>query len=243
MCLFFALAAALGLLVTIADKTNAYQQSPPLTKKCYLEINDAYHLWYRKCFGKDIDLKMYVIPVGKAIQGHLEAGVLWEKIIVGILQGPELKFKLMTHEMNLYHGMIDGELILICHQVVGFVDAAHAADIKTRRSITGLVFQLTGSAIAYKSKIQVMVVTSSTEAKFAVAIHAAKIAKYLCFILEELSFAEKDPMPLYMDNQAAIAMINENKLTQHSRHIDIQLFVIQECVCINLLSCVTFLVL
>jgi hypothetical protein len=35
-------------------------------------------------------------------------------------------------------------------------------------------------------------------------------------------------MPLYVDNQAAIAMINENKPTPRSRHIDIQHFAIQE---------------
>lgn len=38
-------------------------------------------------------------------------------------------------------------------QLVGFIDAAHAVDIKTRRSITGLIFCLAGGAIAYKSKL------------------------------------------------------------------------------------------
>jgi hypothetical protein len=439
MRLFFALAAALGLLVTIADTTNAYQQSPPPTEKCYLEIDDAYRSWHRKRFGKDVDPKTYVIPVGKAVQGHPEAGALWEKMIVGILEGPDLEFKSTTHERNLYRGMIDGELVLVCRQVddfaiaskstaaaekliqvinshattdskgigvkstqgvstryngldvhqtrdyiklscetyikrvlqthgwdmpgaresdrhdrvpmspenatrlltlegpiegtsehkaletqvgysyrqvlgeliyayvicrldigfaitllarfaqapakehyqalkdvvrhlrrtmdwgimywreqpvqslprvefespeldeslpqfpvhdplrlVGFVDAAHAVDVKTRRSITGLVFRLAGGAIAYKSKMQATVATSSTEAEFIAAVHAAKIAKYLRSVLEELGFAQADPTPLYVDNLAAIAMINENKPTPRSRHIDIQHFAIQE---------------
>jgi hypothetical protein len=112
--------------------------------------------------------------------------------------------------------------------LVGFVDAAHAVDIKTRCSITGLVFWLAGGAIAYKSKMQVTVVTSSTKAEFIVAVHAAKIAKYLRSVLEELGFAQTDLTPLYVDNQAAITMINENKPTPHSQHIDIQHFAIQE---------------
>jgi hypothetical protein len=46
MRLFFAVAAAKGMTITIADTTNAYQQSPPPTKKCYLMIDDAYRPWH-----------------------------------------------------------------------------------------------------------------------------------------------------------------------------------------------------
>jgi hypothetical protein len=63
--------------------------------------------------------------------------------------------------------------------VAGYVDAAHATDLVTRRSITGLVFVLCGGPIAYKSKVQPTVLTSSTEAEFIAAVQAAKIAKYL----------------------------------------------------------------
>jgi hypothetical protein len=50
MCLFFALAAVNGLLITTADTENAFQQSPPPTEQCYLEIDDAYRSWYKKRF-------------------------------------------------------------------------------------------------------------------------------------------------------------------------------------------------
>jgi hypothetical protein len=42
MRLFFAIAAAKGLTVTIADTTNAFQQSPFPTHQCYLAIDNAY---------------------------------------------------------------------------------------------------------------------------------------------------------------------------------------------------------
>ena len=113
-------------------------------------------------------------------------------------------------------------------QLVGQVDAAHATDLSTRRSVTGLVFSLAGGAIAYKSKLQTTVATSSTEAEFIGAVHAAKIAKYLRSVLQELGFEQDGATPLYVDNQAAIAMINEGHPTPRSRHIDIQHFAIQE---------------
>jgi hypothetical protein len=43
-----------------------------------------------------------------------------------------------------------------------------------------------------------------------------------------MKYAGLDRSPLYEDNMAAIAMINERKPTPRSRHIDIQYFAIQE---------------
>jgi hypothetical protein len=113
-------------------------------------------------------------------------------------------------------------------ELVGYVDAAHATDLKTRRSVSGLVFCLAGAAVAYKSKLQATVATSSTEAEFIAAVSAAKTAKYLRSVLSDLGFPQAGPTVLYEDNQAAIAMINENKPTPRSRHIDVQHFAIQE---------------
>jgi hypothetical protein len=112
--------------------------------------------------------------------------------------------------------------------LAGYVDAAHATDVITRRSITGLVFMFCGGPIAYKSKIQSTVSTSSTEAEFIAAVHAAKIAKYLRSILSELGYPQDRPTTLYEDNAAAILMINASRPTSRSRHIDIQHFAIQE---------------
>jgi hypothetical protein len=112
--------------------------------------------------------------------------------------------------------------------LVGFVDAAHATDLKTRRSVTGYVFTLAGGAVAYKSKLQPTVSTSSTEAEFVAVISAAKVAKYLCSVLNQLSIHQDSPTILYEDNEAAIEMINQNKPTPRSHHIDIEHFAIQE---------------
>jgi hypothetical protein len=78
------------------------------------------------------------------------------------------------------------------------------------------------------SKLQATVVTSSTEAEFVAAVSAAKVAKYLRSVPHELGFGQGKPTPLYVDNQAAIAMVNEQKPTPRSRHIHIQHFAIQE---------------
>ena len=109
-----------------------------------------------------------------------------------------------------------------------YVDAAHATDLVTRCSITGLVFMFCGGPIAYKSKIQSTVLMSSNEAKIIAAVHAAKIAKYPRSILSELGYPQDGPTTLYEDNAAAILMINACRPTSRSQHIDIQHFAIQK---------------
>jgi hypothetical protein len=114
------------------------------------------------------------------------------------------------------------------HELVGFVDASHAACLLTRRSVTGYAFCLAGAVVAYKSKLQPVVATSSTEAEFYAAVIAGKLAKYLRSILTDLLFPPRHPTILYEDNQATIAMVNEQRPTSRVRHIATQHFAIQE---------------
>jgi hypothetical protein len=127
MRLFFALAAIHCLIITFGDTTNAFQQSPPPTRKCYLRIDDAYASWYYKRFGILLDRSAYVIPVERALQGHPEAGRLWETMIVEILS--KKGFKSTTHERNLYYGFMHGTLVLVCRQVDDYAIASASSSI------------------------------------------------------------------------------------------------------------------
>ena len=113
-------------------------------------------------------------------------------------------------------------------QLVGYVDASHATDIKTRRSVTGFVIMLCGGPIVFRSKVQTTVATSSTESEFIAAVTASKSVLYLRSILLQLDCPQPYPTPLYEDNEAAINMINASQPTVRSRHIDIQHFAVQE---------------
>jgi hypothetical protein len=76
--------------------------------------------------------------------------------------------------------------------------------------------------------MQATVATSSTEAEFIAAVSTAKIIKYLRYVLQELDLGETEATTLYIDNQATMHMINDDKPTPRSCHIDIQHFAIQE---------------
>ncbi len=434
---FIALAVNRGYYICFGDVENAYQQSPPPTIDCFLEVDDTIYDWYLRKFGKKLDKFKDVIPLYRALQGHPEAGVLWERMITDILIN-KMGFKNTTHEKNLYVGTIDGQEVLVCRQVddfasaaadkaiaeefiaelrkhveaefagmgietdsgmyqryngidifqardhvivscesyldrlfqthgwdnprhadkepekavplnpavaarlqklegpkektaeaqeiarrhgfayrnvlgeliyayvicrldigysicmlarfsdaphdehykalkgvckylratkhwgivfqrpvplmdlpdvpyryvaedpslppfpvlprdklVGFLDAAHATTTN-RRSVTGLVMFYGGAAIAWKSRVQLVTATSSTEAEFYAAVTCAKMAKYLRYVLMELQALAPGPTELYIDNKAALAMVNESRPTPRARHIEIQHFAIQE---------------
>jgi hypothetical protein len=89
-------------------------------------------------------------------------------------------------------------------------------------------FLLACGVVANRCHTQTITATSSTEAEFLAAVEAAKIAKYLRFILRELGFSQDGPTPIYEDNESAIKMINAGRPTVRSRHIDIQHFAIQD---------------
>ena len=83
--------------------------------------------------------------------------------------------------------------------------------------------------IVYESKTQSLTATSSTEAEFIAACDAAKAVRHVRFILRELGFAENEPTKVYIDNQSAIKIINDNQSpTVRTCHVDIRCFAIQD---------------
>jgi len=113
-------------------------------------------------------------------------------------------------------------------ETVAFLDATHANDLRNRRSTTGYAFPLCGGAISYRCKTQSITTTSSTEAEFLAAVATTKHARYMRAIMTDLGFPPKGPTIMYCDNQSAINMINARVPTEHSCHIDIQHFAIQD---------------
>jgi len=56
---------------------------------------------------------------------------------------------------------------------------------------------------------------------------AAKVTKYLRFILHELGYTQTEPTPIYEDNNSAIKIANHSQPTDRSRHVKIRYFALQ----------------
>jgi len=112
-------------------------------------------------------------------------------------------------------------------QLITHVDAAHANELRQRRSTTGYGCCLAGGVVACRSRTQSICAQSSTEAELIAANAAAKVTKYLRFILHELGYTQTEPTPIYEDNDSAIKIVNHSRPTDRSRHVEIRYFALQ----------------
>lgn len=104
-----------------------------------------------------------------------------------------------------------------------YADADWAGDIDSRKSTSGMVIKLNNCVISWLSKKQQTVALSTAEAEYMAISAAVQEVKWIKQLLNELKVnLGTEPITLYTDNKAAIA-IGENDV-QHNRtkHIDIR---------------------
>ena len=81
--------------------------------------------------------------------------------------------------------------------------------------------------MSYCIKAQSNTATNSTEAEFLAAVLAAKHAKFLRAILNELGQVRQLPTTMYEDEMSDIKIINTKLPPERPRHTDIQHFAIR----------------
>ncbi|RVW46178.1 Retrovirus-related Pol polyprotein from transposon TNT 1-94 [Vitis vinifera] len=100
----------------------------------------------------------------------------------------------------------------------GYVDADFAGDIDSRKSTTGFVFTLGGTAISWTSNLQKIVTLSTTEAEYVAATEAGKEMIWLHGFLDELG--KKQEMGIiHSDSQSAIFLAKNLTFHSKSKHI------------------------
>ena len=110
----------------------------------------------------------------------------------------------------------------------GYTNADWASCTNDRRSYTGFVFILGGTAITWEAKKQRTVALSSTEAEYMALSEAAKEAMYLRRFLEKVGVKLKQPTVVWNDNQGAQKLARNNVFRSRTKHIDIRHHFIRE---------------
>jgi Reverse transcriptase (RNA-dependent DNA polymerase) len=106
-------------------------------------------------------------------------------------------------------------------ELIGYVDSNWAACLDTRRSVTGVIFLLAGAAIMWGSRTQPTVAGSTCQAEYMAYNEATRDALFLRKVLPDLGHAIEGPVSLKGDNDAALALLRNEQLTQRSRHYDV----------------------
>lgn len=112
-------------------------------------------------------------------------------------------------------------------QLLGYCDADYAQDPDTRRSTTGLCFLMNGGAIAWSSKRQSTVSTSTAEAEYTALFSGTQEARFLSQLLAELGLPAT-PVTMHCDNQPAIHIASNPVTSSHSKHFDVRLHYTRE---------------
>ena len=99
------------------------------------------------------------------------------------------------------------------------MDGSMAED---RHTITGYAFLIDGGTISWSSKWQEIVSLSTTESEYITATHGMKEVLWLCSLLSEVFGTITMPTTLFLDNQAAIALMCDHQYHSHMKHIDMQ---------------------
>ena len=106
------------------------------------------------------------------------------------------------------------------------MDLDYTGDRIDRKSIYKSVFILLGGLLAWYSRKQRSVSTSTTEAEYVALCYGSKEAMWFRELLKELGFiqflGDSREVQIYSDNQGCIALAENPEDHARSKHIDVQ---------------------
>ena len=111
--------------------------------------------------------------------------------------------------------------------VLGYTDADYAGDMDKRRSTSGYVFNFTGGAVSWRSRLQNCTSMSTTEAEYIAASEACKEAIWLARLVGDLGISVEVPT-LHCDSQSAIMLAKNPVFHAKTKHIAVKYHFIQD---------------
>jgi len=109
----------------------------------------------------------------------------------------------------------------------GYVDSA--GNVDTRKSLSGFVFTLFGTAISWKANQQSVVALSITQAEYIALVEGVKEAMWLKEMIGELGITQ-ECVKIHCDSQSAIQLANHQVYHERTKHIDIRLHFVRDMI-------------
>ena len=99
-----------------------------------------------------------------------------------------------------------------------------------RKSVSGYIIECANGPLTWSSKQQVVVALSSCEAEYLACSHCARQVLWLHSLFHELGYPQKQPTPLYCDNQGTVTCTHDPQSHSRMKHIDIRAHFIRDSV-------------
>jgi hypothetical protein len=90
-----------------------------------------------------------------------------------------------------------------------------------RHSMSGYTILMCGSPVAWSARKQSIIALSTAEAEYIALTAVAREVLYLQALITELYKRIISPIPIYCDNQGAIALASNGKFHARTKHIDL----------------------
>lgn len=112
-------------------------------------------------------------------------------------------------------------------KLIAYSDADYTSDVRSRRSVSGVVCMYSGGAITWCSRRQHSVSLSTTEAEYVAVCEAAKKIMWLVRLYGEIGLLDFVPV-LLIDNASAIKVAKNPQFHRRTKHIDVQFHYVRE---------------
>lgn len=146
----------------------------------------------------------------------------------------EAHWKHLKRILRYIKGTLDVGLVyrknLEAPTVEVFADADWANDVLDRRSVSGGIFKVFGSTVAWITRKQQTVSLSSTEAELTALCAAVCHELWLGRLLQDLGFKPEEPVRVHEDNQSTIRVAEEAKDFGRLKHVDVKIHFIRDLI-------------
>jgi len=106
------------------------------------------------------------------------------------------------------------------HDLLGYTDADGASQ-EHSQAISSHVFIIDRGAVSWSLWKQELVMLSTAEAEYIVAMHATKEGIWLHCLTGEILTSKLESMTIYCNNQAALKLVQDDNYHMCTKHIDI----------------------
>ena len=159
---------------------------------------------------------------------RLDCAAVVNRLAKYISQPTQQHWTLVEHLVGYLYNTIDCGLHLgRSNTICMYADSDFASCVDTRRSHTGWVFILYGSAVRWQAKCQATVAASTTEAEYQAVASSAREALWLRQLLPTFGINLKQLM-IRTDSMGALNSLKNPQITQRTKHIDVMHHFVRE---------------